>query len=225
MKRLCDSQVFTILRNTPIRVYCAKRFAKTLQDCEVTVEYCQQCPIKQLTNEEEISFEALNKTVKLKRVSQTSKPITPKPITPKPITPKPITSKTITPKTITPKTITPKSSTVTSWIHVSDNLEITLPTATENDRPVRFNEDGSIEYLDADNWEPPRSISNFQRDENNNRRFLPLIQPCALRHQQAIRYQNCGCINVKFICNNPNCKSFTQVVTYNICNICEWRKP
>lgn len=77
----------------------------------------------------------------------------------------------------------------TSWVNISDKLEATLPPAKETDRPIRFNTDGSIEYLDSDNWEPPREIGDgWRRDPENNRRFIPIILPCADRNQKATRY-------------------------------------
>jgi hypothetical protein len=103
-------------------------------------------------------------------------------------------------------------------------IETSLPPAKEGrDRKLRFESDGTIVY-EKDGWEPPREIEGYQRDPENAWRFLPLWNICALRHQIAVRYANCGCIGIITRCNNPQCSVFMQRVSHNQCNQCDKRK-
>ena len=115
--------------------------------------------------------------------------------------------------------------TTTSWLNISDKLESTLPPPKDTDRPIRFNLDGSIEYLDSStNWEPPREVGNgWERDPENPLRFVPLWLPCADRNQKATRYANCGCVTVTLTCNNPVAKRHGHPVTHDICKSCGYR--
>ena len=124
-----------------------------------------------------------------------------------------------------PTVPTPVVVQVTSWTHISDNLEATLLPPTGADRVVHFNTDGSIEYTNDGNWEPPREITGYVRDPKNKLKFVPLWPPCSLRSQMAWRYKNCGCIGIRLRCNHPECKKFADVVTPDICNKCELRNP
>lgn len=113
---------------------------------------------------------------------------------------------------------------VLSWTNVSDRLEDTLPPETEEDRHVVFNEDGSIRYDEKPGYDVPRAITGYKQDPDNPLRFLPLWPPCQLRHQQAVRYPVCGCIDVIMRCNNPDCKVFTTRVGHEACLSCDRRQ-
>ena len=99
-------------------------------------------------------------------------------------------------------------------------IEASLPPYKEGrDRKLRFEPDGAIVY-EKDGWELPREIDGYQRDPNNAWRFIPLWPICALRHQTAVRFANCGCINVVMRCNNPQCDLFVQRVGHTQCETC-----
>ena len=101
----------------------------------------------------------------------------------------------------------------------------TLPPAAPTDRPVHFEPDGSIVYEPVEGqWEPPRDINGYQRDPNNPLRFIPLWPQCQLRHQLAVRYPNCGCINVVMRCNNPVVPEFADRLAYTTCKKCPLRR-
>ncbi len=106
-------------------------------------------------------------------------------------------------------------------------LEDTLPPYKEDrDRRVQFEDDGSILYPEHDRqWaEPPRDINGYQRDPDNPFRFLPLWKECTLRHGIAVRYPQCGCIEIIMRCNNPTATCFGNRITWEECRDCQVRK-
>jgi hypothetical protein len=87
-------------------------------------------------------------------------------------------------------------------------------------RPV-FEPDGSIIYPRADDdWEPPANINGYVRDPESGWRFLPLWPRCTLRMQSAFLKANCGCIDIKMTCNNPQAPTFGQPVPHTTCQTC-----
>ncbi len=103
-------------------------------------------------------------------------------------------------------------------------IQTTLPAFVEGrDRPVRFENDGSIIY-DKDGWEPPRDIDGYRRDPQNAWRFLPLWPVCPMRLATGVRLLNCGCVGVIMRCNHPQASTFSQQVTYAQCETCRSRK-
>jgi len=90
---------------------------------------------------------------------------------------------------------------------------------------LHFEEDGTIVYEQGDGDEPPNDIDGYQRDPNDPFRFIPLWLPCQLRIQNAVRYADCGCINVIMRCNNPAIPLFGELVTHTQCQHCPERKP
>ena len=110
------------------------------------------------------------------------------------------------------------------WKHISDKLEETLPPETENDRHVHFNKDGSIMYDPKPGYDAPNNINGYKRDSDNPLHFLPLWPPCQFRHQQAVRFPVCGCIEVIMRCNDPGCNQFTTRVGHETCLNCTRRK-
>ena len=103
-------------------------------------------------------------------------------------------------------------------------LEATLPPHKEGrDRPLHFEPDGTIVY-EQQEGEPPRDINGYQRDPDNPFRFTPLWSDCRLRHQTAVRFANCGCIDVIMRCNNPALPQFADRVKHTTCQECPQRK-
>lgn len=106
-------------------------------------------------------------------------------------------------------------------------LALTLPPPDDVQRsfsrPV-FEPSGAIVYPAREgDWEPPQNINGYVRDSNNPRRFLPLWLPCALRLQSAFLKAACGCIDITMKCNQPRATTFTQAVTYDVCQACPHR--
>jgi hypothetical protein len=100
----------------------------------------------------------------------------------------------------------------------------TLPPHKEGrDRPLHFEPDGTIVY-EREEGEPPRDINGYQRDPDNPLRFTPLWPDCRLRHPTAVRFANCGCIDVIMRCNNPALPRFADRVKHTTCQECPQRK-
>ena len=130
--------------------------------------------------------------------------------------------------TVTPRLIPPPPATLQPVPPAPQSqfseLGLTLPPAQPTDRPVHFEPDGSIVYEKQEGqWEPPRNIDGYARDPNNPLRFIPLWPECQLRYQVAIRYPNCGCINVLMRCNNPEAPEFADRLAYTTCEKCPFR--
>jgi len=105
------------------------------------------------------------------------------------------------------------------------DIESTLPPFKEGrDRQLVFEPDGSIRYEHNGDEEPPRDINGYKRDPNDPFRFIPLWPSCQLRHQVAVRFANCGCIDVIMRCNNPALPQFADRVKHTTCQECPQRK-
>jgi hypothetical protein len=110
----------------------------------------------------------------------------------------------------------------TSLARLGDTLP---PFREERDRRIHFEADGTIVYEREDErWEPPPEINGYERDANDDHTFHPLWPPCTLRHQMAVRFPACGCINVIMRCNNPRSQHFAARVSYVYCLNCEHRQ-
>jgi hypothetical protein len=102
-------------------------------------------------------------------------------------------------------------------------LEATLPPyKAGRDRRVQFADDGTILYLEreGDWFEPPREINGYQRDPNDEFRFLPLWPQCVLRVGLAVRYARCGCIEIIMRCNNLKSPHLADRVKWEQCRDC-----
>jgi hypothetical protein len=102
-------------------------------------------------------------------------------------------------------------------------LEDTLPPyKAGRDRRVQFEPDGTIIYPEHDSpWnDEPNEINGYQRDPNNPFRFVPLWKECLLRRGIAVRYAQCGCIDVIMRCGHPKCAKFGDRVSHTDCADC-----
>jgi hypothetical protein len=70
---------------------------------------------------------------------------------------------------------------------------------------------------------PPPEINGYQRDFDDPWRFYPLWKECVMRIHGTSRNRQRGSINVRMICNHPECQYAGKYVTVLECETCSYR--
>jgi len=89
------------------------------------------------------------------------------------------------------------------------------------DRCFTIEFDGSIVYeIEEGEWEPPRNIRGYERDPENEWRFIPLWPPCSQRQPKGKRTGGCGCIQITMTCVNLDSELNREEVSHKQCQRC-----
>lgn len=89
------------------------------------------------------------------------------------------------------------------------------------DRRFTIEFDGSIVYAQEEGeWEPPRDIRGYERDPENEWRFIPLWPRCSRRQPKGKRTGSCGCIQITMTCVNLDSELNREKVSHKQCQHC-----
>lgn len=98
------------------------------------------------------------------------------------------------------------------------------PKRSRRARRFTIEADGTLVYERKEEWEPPRDLQGYVRDESDPWRFKPLWPRCLKRKPKAKRTHGCGGIQITMICRHRDSSLRDTEVTHEQCQQCQVRE-
>jgi len=96
-----------------------------------------------------------------------------------------------------------------------------IPKEPPHIRRFRVEDDGSIVYeRRKEDWEPPKDVEGFQRDQDDPWKFVSQWPECCHRSVQSNFAAGCGFVRLRMACTHPDLNIADGQLTYQKCCQC-----